>query len=182
MEISRAAWEQGINRSLLNINYDSDDEILFINSNLRRRNITSVRGALNGYQKSKCFYCNDDIIVSNDKDNTCDVDHFFPHVLVGMTKNINFDGVWNLVLTCHDCNRGKNGKFTQVPTIKYLSKLNDRNNYLISSHHPLRETIMNQTGDTVELRRAFLNNVDKLAIEKLINRWEPKELKNVNML
>lgn len=181
-KLVETAWEQGINRSLLNINYDYNDEILFINNNLKRRNITSVRGALNGYQKSKCFYCNDDIIVSDDKDNTCDVDHFFPHVLNGSIKNINFDGVWNLVLTCHDCNRGVNGKFCQVPTIKYLSKLNDRNNYLISSHHPLRETIMNQTGSTEALRNAFLNSVDKLAIEKLINRWEPKELKNIDIL
>ena len=59
------------------------------------------------------------------------------------------DQIWNLVLSCKDCNRGSNGKFEKIPHIDFYF-LNKRNNYYIESHHPLRETIINQTGKTEE--------------------------------
>ena len=156
---------------MLNVKYDSQNEILFVDDSFRRKDVTSVRGALDGYQKGKCFYCYDDIRVS-EEDGTCDVDHFFPHVLQPYMTDINLDGVWNLVLTCQNCNRGTNGKFAKVPAIKYLERLYKRNEYLISSHHPLRETIIKQTGLTPQARHDYLAKVDKRAIENLIIRWE----------
>lgn len=176
------AWELGINRSLLSIKYDDKNEVLFIDKKLRRKDVTSVRGALNGYQKGKCFYCNDDIVVSDDETNTCDVDHFFPHILQNHMADVNINGVWNLVLTCKECNRGINGKFALVPDIKFLYKLDDRNNYLISSHHPLRETLMQQTGITSIDRMHFLNKMDERAIELLHWRWKPTFLKGEDLL
>ena len=170
------AWELGINRNLLNVRYDDKSQVLFVDEDYRRKDVTSVRGALNGYQKGKCFYCYDDIVVTDDETNTCDVDHFFPHMLQPFMPDINLDGVWNLVLTCRDCNRGPKGKFAQVPAIKYLERLYKRNEFLISSHHPLRETIIRQTGSTPQARHDFLAMVDKRAINNLITRWsiEPK--------
>lgn len=169
------AWELGISRNLLNVKYDDLSQMFFVDPNYRRKDITSARGALNGYQKGKCFYCFDDITVSDDSSNTCDVDHFFPHTLQPMMPDVNLDGVWNLVLTCHDCNRGISGKFALVPATKYLARLHKRNEYLISSHHPLRETIMQQTGATETARAAFLRDVDQRAINLLVHRWEIKE-------
>ena len=171
------AWELGLNRNLLDIKYDDGLKTLFVNDQYRRKDVTSVRGALNGYQKGRCFYCFDNIHVSEDAENECDVDHFFPHTLQTMTPDINLDGVWNLVLCCQKCNRGTNGKFARVPAIKYLDRLHRRNEYLISSHHPLRETIMNQTGSTEEQRVSFLKEMDKRAISLLIHRWETEEIK-----
>lgn len=69
---------------------------------------------------------------------------------------INLNGVWNLVLACPNCNRGANGKFAKVPSIKYLERLHKRNEFLISSHHPLRES-------------------DRRAINYLIHRWDIEE-------
>lgn len=167
------AWEIGVSRNLLNINYNDENKILFIGlDRFRRRDVTSARGALNGYQKGKCFYCFDDITINNSYDNLCDVDHFYPHVLQPLLPNINLDGVWNLELTCSNCNRGENGKFAKIPAKKYLERLHRRNEYLINSHHPLRETLMNQTGRTVQERIKFLNNMYNFAIETLIQRWE----------
>ena len=166
------SWELGINRNLLNVNYDDKSEILFVDSSFRRKDITSVRGALNGYQKGKCFYCFDDIVVTDDLSNTCDVDHFFPHALQSVMPDINLDGVWNLVLACQNCNRGPNGKFARIPAIKYLERLHKRNEFLISSHHPLRETLINQTGKTEEERKSFLNSVNLRARNYLIQTWE----------
>ena len=85
---------------------------------------------------------------------------------------INLNGVWTLVLACPSCNRGADGKFARVPSIKYLERLYLRNEYLISSYHPLRETLISQTGKTSEERASFLRAVDKEAISYLIHRWE----------
>lgn len=170
------AWGLNISRNLLNVRYDDESKIFFVDSNFRRKDVTSARGALNGYQKGKCFYCFDDITVSSDDTNTCDVDHFFPHTLQPLFPDVNLDGVWNLVLTCPACNRGEGGKFARVPATKYLTRLHKRNEFLISSHHPLRETIIRQTGATEQERRAFLASVDQRAIDALIHRWETPEV------
>ncbi|MGM9937191.1 MAG: HNH endonuclease, partial [Candidatus Ornithomonoglobus sp.] len=76
---------------------------------------------------------------------------------------------------CKECNRGHKGKFAQVPEKKYLERLYKRNEFLISSHHPLRETLIQQTGGTPELRQAFLNEMDKFAIELLLHRWKAEK-------
>ena len=81
--------------------------------------MTSSRDALNGYQKGKCFYCPNEIQIEQGHENSCDVDHFFPHIL----KNYGVyevDQIWNLVLTCKECNRGTGGKFEKIPDILHL--------------------------------------------------------------
>jgi hypothetical protein len=157
-KLVETAWNLGIPTSALEIRYDKSHELLYIEqSNIPRRDVTWARHALNGYQKSKCFYCYSDIIVDSDKCN-CDVDHFIPHMLQKYMP-YNLDGAWNLVLACEECNRGRDGKFDRLPHIDCLERLYNRNLYLIESHHPLRETIINQTGKSDEARRRFLNSV-----------------------
>ncbi len=170
------AWELNISRNLLNVRYDDITRSFFTDNAFRRKDITSARWALNGYQKGKCFYCYRDINVSNDTDNECDIDHFFPHTLQRYMPDVNLDGVWNLVLTCPECNRGINGKFAKVPHIKYLARLHKRNEFLINSHHPLRETIIQQTGKTEVERRIFMRDIDQRAINFLIHRWETPQI------
>jgi len=106
-------------------------------------------------------------------DNLSDVDHFFPEILKGSGFLGYVDGIWNLVLACKKCNRGNNGKFTKLPTIKLLERLNKRNEYFCSSHHPLKETIMSQTGYNVDQRKYFLQKCFNDAKNKLIHTWEP---------
>ena len=175
-KLVETAWNLGVSVNTLSIKYDENNDLLFVeDGKIRRRNITSVRAALNGYQKGKCFYCFDDINVTEDESNTCDVDHFIPHRLQQYT-NANLDGVWNLVLSCEKCNRGSNGKFAKVPALKYLERLSKRNDFLISSHHPLRETLMNQTGHTETERHMFLQSMYNLAKNLLIHTWETPEV------
>lgn len=194
------AWETGVSANLLS--YDEETQQIMRNDNLRRRSVTSARGALNGYQKGHCFYCFDSIAVGKPKEEEelkpelvfsdepsqieyafvslddesdkepCDVDHFFPRVLSKEMHGINLDGVWNLVLSCKDCNRGVDGKFARIPEKKYLDRLYRRNEYLIISHHPLRESLVAQTGGDSWERWRFLNEVDKRAGELLPGaRW-----------
>ena len=147
------SWSLNISRNLIAVNYDPVEEILFTQSN-RRVDITSCRDALNGYQKGKCFYCFKPISLESSSPDFTEVDHFFPHVLREYIKPIN--GVWNLVLACVPCNRGINGKSDSLPDLTYLERLHTRNKFLISSHHPLRETLIQQTGSSEKARVIFL--------------------------
>lgn len=52
------AWELNINKNLIAVEFDQETKQLFTQDTKHRRtNITTSRGALNGYQKSRCFYC-----------------------------------------------------------------------------------------------------------------------------
>ena len=141
----------------------------------RRKSVTSSRDALNGYQKGYCFYCFDGIHLEQGKESFPEVDHFFPHTLKQQGFGPIIDGVWNLVLACQDCNRGEGGKFASVPTEKLLARLNTRNEYLIGSNHPLKETLMSQTGGSEDERKAFLSSFYNRAWAYLLHRWEPEE-------
>lgn len=164
------AWEVGMSPALVSIAYDGDTGMFrTAEKGVRRRSLASARHALNGYQKGQCFYCYAKIELEGAK--ACDVDHFFPHVLAPALQGVNIDGVWNLVLACPECNRGEGGKFARVPAIEYLERLSKRNEFLISSHHPLRETIIAQTGATEDDRCSFLSRVDREAVNVLIHRW-----------
>jgi len=169
------SWQLKIPYHLLMVEYDTLGEKLFSLKNKLRINITGIRDGLNGYQKGKCFYCFKKISIKKGSQDISNVDHFFPLKLE--KKNIlkNLNGVWNLVLSCEDCNKGQNGKFDKLVQLDLLERLNLRNNYLISSHDPLRQVLMIQTGDTVEKRFKFLNNVFKIASEFCIfHDWKPK--------
>lgn len=167
------AWKLGMKSSLIAVHYDEADNLFYAQEDkLRRTAVTSARNALNGYQKGKCFYCFRDINVDPSSDDLADVDHFYPHTLKRQTS-VNLDGVWNLVLACKSCNRGENGKFARVPAIHLLARLHKRNNFFIESHHPLRETLILQTGKTEKDRHSYILQVDKMAINALIHRWQP---------
>jgi len=169
------AWEMGVATNLVRVDHDAVEKELFtIDRTLRRKTITSSRAALNGYQKGKCFYCFKDISVGH-QNNNVEVDHFFPHTLKQSGFGSILDGVWNLVLSCTDCNRGTKGKFASTPSIKLLYRLSRRNEFLIASHHPLRETLMQQTGVTISQRITFLNDFYQSSRKILIHVWEDRQ-------
>lgn len=156
--------------ALASVTYDGESGTFrAVKGGVRRRSLASARHALNGYQKGQCFYCYARIDLDDER--VCDVDHFFPHTLASVLPGVNIDGVWNLVLACPECNRGEGGKFARVPAIEYLERLFKRNEFLISSHHPLREPIIAQTGATENERRSFLAHMDREAVNVLIHRW-----------
>lgn len=176
------AWELNISKGLISVEFDQDTKRLFTQDTKHRRiDITSSRGALNGYQKSRCFYCFTEISVASNDVTLADVDHFFPHTLkaqvatAGCCRPVNVDGVWNLVLACSNCNRGIDGKSAKVPNIELLKRLHTRNEYLIGSHHPLRETLINQTGRSEKTRQQFLQKSFNFSKEHLIHVWQPRQ-------
>jgi hypothetical protein len=168
------AWELNISRNhLIDVSYEPESQLITTTKKNRRVGITSCRHALNGYQKGQCFYCYSPISIVQGGNELADVDHFFPHILKESGVADPIDGVWNLVLACLNCNRGEQGKFTRLPSLRLLKKLMKRNNYLISSHHPLRETLIRQTGPSIDERKLFLQNTYNEAKPILIHTWDP---------
>lgn len=161
------AWDLEINTSL--ILYDSSNDQL--TSRDRRRQVTSARPALNGYQRGKCFYCNRHVEIISGSSDLAHVDHVFPHTLQRHGIMENLDQVWNLVLACVDCNLGKSDA---VPDSTYVEKLETRNNYLIHTHHPLTDTLIRQTGQDPALRHQFLQKALDLAREHQPSVWSTK--------
>jgi hypothetical protein len=167
------AWNLQINPNLLEVKYDEEKSLFFIESNaMRRIDVTSVRDSLNGYQTGKCFYSFQDISINKNDINTCAVDHFLPHVnkIEHSKLGVNINGVWNLVLSDSAINLDKKAR---IPEKKFLERLFNRNEFYIESKHPLAETIINQTGQTKELRRRFLEENYNLALSHSIQKWKP---------
>jgi hypothetical protein len=169
-----SAWQLGMSKNLVLVDYREQNGVLIPETlSFRRTTVTSCRSALNGYQKGKCFYCFGDISIQEESNNLADVDHFFPHILKPYRIAHPIDGVWNLVLACKTCNRGVDGKFERIPEIQYLQRLHKRNEFLISSHHPIRETLIAQTGKSTQDRITFLQLSFHDAKRMLIHTWKP---------
>jgi hypothetical protein len=174
-KLVETAWSLEINKNLLEVQYDEQDSLLFVQDNfMKRLNITSVRDALNGYQKGKCFYSFNDITINGGvSKRICAVDHFLPHIHKRQhhSQNANINGVWNLVLADAEVN---NDKRARIPERRFLERLFNRNEFYIESKHPLAETIINQTGSTRQQRIHFLEKQYNLASELGIHKWQPK--------
>jgi len=56
-----------------------------------------------------------------------------------------------------------------------LKRLHTRNEYLIGRHHPLRETLINQTGINEKTRQQFLQKSFNFSKEHLIHVWQPRQ-------
>lgn len=170
----------------IKVEYDIDSGLLYIKKGMtperyihshNRINLTPVRKPLNGYQKGKCFYCFKKISIESNRLDTCDVDHFIPlSIQYGSLSDLDLNGVWNLVLSCQDCNRGmSNGKFARVPHKTLLDRLHKRNEYLISSNHPLKETIILGTGTNNIKRGKFLEDIFEYASIIKKPEWVPAQ-------
>ena len=186
-------WEEAILNNLSQhflLQYDEDTEQLYrqkIDEPIRE-NITSAKPALNGYQQGQCFYCNKEILLEAKRGEygACQVDHFFAwdfykktfYGVLKTTLGKEVDRIWNLVLACEKCNiqklstlpnKDQNKKFPN-----YLEKLHNKNNALIRSPLPLKESIMKDTGSNEKERSTFLNKIyDELHSLKPF-QWTPE--------
>jgi 5-methylcytosine-specific restriction endonuclease McrA len=156
-QLVEAAWDLNLPRHLLTVSYDADLQSLRAVGR-RRTAITSARGALNGYQKGACFYCYSPVSTDGSTHGQAQVDHVFAWSIGSEVGGAPVDGVWNLVLACARCN-GWHEKSDRPPDVRYVERLHRRNEFLIASQHPLRPTLIAQTGASpadraLTLRRA----------------------------
>ena len=129
-----------------------------------------------GIKNGKCFFCYCPISIESNQVTTCDIDHFIPLSMQFNSKHdLDLNGVWNLVLSCQDCNRGEtNGKFARLPEDYLLQRLYKRNDYLIESNHPLKETIIMRTGKNPQQRANYLNVMYGFAESLSRAKWKPQ--------
>ncbi|HWX49174.1 MAG TPA: hypothetical protein VNZ61_14045 [Roseomonas sp.] len=161
------AWSLDLPRAGVAVQADAAQNLLFV-ERVRRVNLTGIKAALNGYQRGHCFYCRAETPLG-----ATEVDHFFPWTLKKRGEMLDVDGVWNLVLACKRCNRGEGGKSAGFPSPRVIARLHERNNWLVDSHHPLRETILLQTGADADARASFLRVRQRIALDALVHEWEP---------
>lgn len=101
-----------------------------------REDLTHLIPTLSGYQRDRCFYCDkelDDPVV----------DHVLPHSLVRHNQ------IWNLVLADDHCNANKSDR---LPTEAMIDRLIQRNEAIIKSDHPLKESIIEDLGSPAQAR------------------------------
>lgn len=169
-----SAWhERRATGAVLQVAYDRPSETIVRGMLGHRRSITWVRPGLSGYQGSACFYCGVPVTPLLGLDQSADVDHYFPHMLMARGVFRDLDDVWNLVLACAACNRGAAGKFDRLAHHDFLPRLWDRNERLISSQHPLRESIIAATGRMPDQRLTFLRTVQTEATTHARADWRP---------
>ena len=142
---------------------------LYAPTRLRRSPITGVRDALSGYQDGRRAYCND--LFTDIGTKRVAVDHVLPFVL--MTRGWpdgDLHQIWNLVLACYECNSAKRDL---PPDKEWMCWLEERNEHLITSHHPLRETLITQLGPNATRRREALVPRHTAATEMIRSTWKP---------
>jgi hypothetical protein len=171
-----AAWELNLPRQLLTVTYDPALRELRA-AGRRRSAITGARGALNGYQKGVCFYCFAPISTGAGHPNLGQVDHLFAWSVGPTVGGAPVDGIWNLVLACARCN-GWHEKSNRPPHARYVERLHRRNEFLIASQHPLRPTLIAQTGASADERsRTLRRALDEVTVQGARIGWEaPEEL------
>jgi 5-methylcytosine-specific restriction endonuclease McrA len=178
-QLVEAAWELGLETRALagHIAIEREGGVLEVQTPTRRVPLAGARVTVGAYQKGTCFYCAQEIGVPGEMAVRGDVDHFIPWSLGGTVYGgaLNLDGVWNLVVSCRECNRGAGGKMAQLPSVRMLQHLHARNEFYILSHHPLREALIAQTGNSGSARAGFLQRVWSDARSHGIQVWEPQQ-------
>lgn len=165
------AWESNLSANLV---YDAGSGTFFKDENPKRVAVRSALNALLPYQKGRCFYCSTqlDVTLSKDKMRFPDVDHFIPFSFFRIIRDFNPNGVWNLVVSCMNCNRGPKGKFDQVPDIEFYEKLLKRNLYFSIEHkHALKTSVLMSLGASNS--EGIRSQMSKLYYQLPVKKWRP---------
>ena len=154
-----SAFDAEIGRSLVGhgIVVSEDGEIVM--DRVRRSQVARSRDALIGFQHGRCLYCQTPL---TDLATQAHVDHAFPFSLMRRMAwgGPDLNGIWNLAVSCAQCNLRKSDRLPSEAEIRLLA---ERNEYIIGSPHPLRRTIQLQAGRDEAHRRDFYRSVNSLA-------------------
>jgi len=149
------AWDANIGRGLMGRGpvLDATGELLL--DPIRRANVAGSRQALVGFQNGNCFYCRASI--PEDFSET-HVDHVFPYALMsrGVIVGLDLNAVWNLVVSCANCNLSKSDR---LPYAIEVERLMARNESIVGSPYPLKKAIESLTGKSPSSRESFFRSV-----------------------
>jgi hypothetical protein len=122
----------------------------------QRTNLTKLIPTLIGYQQNRCFYCGEELF-------DIAVDHVIPF------QALMHNDMWNLVLAHDFCNELKSDN---IPPWHFVENLITRNEYFISSAHPIKDTLIRQLGSTRKLRKQKVVDEYHYAKGKIGRIWE----------
>jgi hypothetical protein len=122
----------------------------------RRTNLTKLVHLLEGYQRGRCFYCNEPL------HEEIAVDHVIPY------QALMHNQFWNLVLADTFCNENKSDN---IAPLHYIENLIARNEFFISSAHPLKDTLLRELGYTQLQRRQRVMKEYSYAKGKIVRIW-----------
>lgn len=174
--IVEEAWKNSLSPNFLIYN-KAEGNLVSVSSN-ERTNLRSAVSVLLPYQHGNCFYCNkrlNTFAISSDSDFP-DVDHFVAHSYFNRPDMnlVNPDSIWNLVIACKDCNRGQDGKFERIPSLKFQQKLINRNVLFTEEHrHSLKNSILMSLSaiNHIDVERRIAAIFEKF---HMIEGWNPK--------
>lgn len=132
-----------------------DERLEYLQNWQERKNLTPLEPLLRGYQQGRCFYCGELLYDVH-------VDHVIPYSAIGHNET------WNLVLAHNECNEQK---WDTLPAWNFIEKLIRRNEYYISSAHPLREEIIRNLGNTAKERRDKITKQYNDALKFKMRHW-----------
>lgn len=137
---------------------NNDLERVYLGEGAFRTNITYMKKMLNGYQQGRCFYCGEML-----GETGTHVDHVIPWAVV------RHDQPWNLVLAHRHCNELKSDL---LPSMRSIAILIQRNEFLIASNHPLKNTLIAQAGKTQTQRHNTVMRAYNYAVSTGRMSWE----------
>ena len=168
------SWALSVPTQALTVAHDHAGGILVgIDPSGRRPPLAQTRSAISGYLAGRCFYCRREIELED-----VHVDHYVPRRLIDLDvlRARNLDGVWNLVLACPECNAAKSDRLAAP---RFYRRLQRRNEWYIASDHPLKPTVIAQTGTTPRKRVRFFSELWKDL--PLLPRWEPSDEERLDL-
>ncbi|MFI6816722.1 HNH endonuclease [Nonomuraea sp. NPDC050328] len=135
VELSFAAE---IGRSLVAEGFAVDAATSKLTDKRRRRPVTGVAEAVLGFQHGRCLICAEPLILGAEP---VAVDHVFPWSFMRLlgSEGTDLDAVWNLAPAHAVCNARKSNR---PPTPDELTRLARRNEAIMQSPHPLRQTLL----------------------------------------
>lgn len=177
------AWDLGVNPGL--IASDGKGGLISVQGR-SRRSVAGVKEAVSGYQKGRCFYCNEEFSLDDSGRDRVEIDHFFPLSRQNLKGNqVDLDQIWNLVLACQECNRGEEGKHDRVPSKYLVERLVHRNGYYVRSTDPLKATLkvtlQKITGQTTSVRRRFHFDIWQELNSYGGALWSPRNVTSVHL-
>jgi len=169
------AWRKNLSPLLI---LDERENSFYTTVNDHRINLRSAVETLLPYQFGTCFYCRCllDESLHHMEDQFPDVDHVMPLSLLVRQfpqSDFNPNGVWNLVISCKRCNRGKNGKFDTIPNEALYEQLFRRNVYFTKEHkHSMRFSVLKSL-DVLSVPEMIKRMKDIYNPFKFIRGWTP---------
>lgn len=138
-QIVEASFASGVGQSLMGQGLGVDLSLEHLLEKRRRRPVAGLTAAVVGFQYGRCLICWEPL----EPLDSVAIDHVFPFSFMKngralIDQHLDLDAVWNLAPAHASCNGQKSNR---PPTRVEIFRLGQRNEAIMLSPHPLRQTL-----------------------------------------